>query len=321
MTQPIDKNIDQILQKTLKETSLNIQNINANLVDIVLDSSYSPVFTGTLWKLYKYLNETSKYSNNFIWIPSGNSIGFLKYNGHIPWDDDIDIGFQINDNFDTYITFLIECINKGFIVNLHITKVDDDTINWYDNDKTVNLILDSRSDPNWSFIKVNDFRNMLKEHPSRFHFASVTLQEIYWKKICNRFDFNPYMWNGQSVVTPWIDIIPFIKNDDMFISHINDLKKSTPPISTSLEYYNFLTVPIKFPKDLLPAILQQYNAKRSYINFIHWDTIYSHVKKNKIILDYNIEPELHKFIRAYANKYNDSLLYFMNQISYNELSK
>ena len=43
--------------------------------------------------------------------------------------------------------------------------------------------------------------------------------------------------------------------------------------------------------------------------------------KNKIILDYNLEPELHKFVRAYANKYNDALLYFMNQISYNELSK
>ena len=318
-TWPKDKHIEKVLQKTLKETNLNLKEINNDLLRTILDSSYSPVFTGTLWKLYKYLDEHVKYADNLIWIPSGNTIGYLKYNGHIPWDDDIDIGFKVTNNYDVYISFLLECIKKGLIVNLHITKVDNDDLNWYENDIVVNLIPDNVANPSWSFMKEADFRNILKNNPSKFHFASVTINEYKWKKICTRLDFtDTYMWNSKSVVTPWIDVIPFIKKDNKYVPQLSDKKNPTPDLVGEVEHHRYLTVPGRFPINLLPSILSQYNSNRTFINFMHWDTIYSHIKSNKVVIDYNKEPELHKFVRAFITRYNEALIYFMNQVHYSD---
>lgn len=315
-----DKQIDKILQRTLKETNLNIKSINVNLMQTILDSSYNPVFTGTTWKIYKYLDETSKYKDNLMWIPSGNTIGFFKYNGHIPWDDDIDIGFKIHNNFDDYVTFLVECIKKGFIVNLHMMGNKDEKLNWYENDVVANLILDSTTSPSWSHIKESDFRKLLKTNPNKFHFGSVTIKEHLWAKICKKLDFtDTYLWSTKSIVTPWVDVIPYIKKDNKYISNINDNQKSSMDMTIDFEFYKFLGVPGKFPTNLLTGILHQYNENRSYLNFMHWDTIYSHVKKIKVIIDYNKEPELHKFVRAYVSKYNEELLLNMNKLEYSDI--
>lgn len=314
---PKDKQIERILQKTLKETVLNVKEINVDLLRTILDSSYNPVFTGTLWKLLKYVDENIKHADHLFWIPSGNTIGYLKYNGHIPWDDDIDIGFKIINNYDIYVSFLIECIKKGLIVNLHIKKVDNNNLNWYENDTVVNLIFDHVANPSWNFMKESDFRNLLKSTPNKFHFASVTLHEFHWKKICTKLDFTgAYMWNSKSIVTPWIDVIPFIKKDNKYVPQVTDNKNPTPDISLEMEHHRFLCVPGRYPNNLLSAILSQYNEGRTFINFLHWDTIYSHVKNNKVIIDYNKEPELHKFVRAYVIKYNEALLYYMHQVNY-----
>ena len=314
-----DKQIQKILLKTLNETNINIKNLNNDLAQCVLDSSYNPIFVATMWKLYKYLHETSKQSGNLFWITCGNTAGYFKYNGHIPWDDDIDIGFVV-DNYDDYISFLIESINKGLIVNLHFEKEENPTINWYENDEVKNLILDNKPNPSWNFIRESEFRKIIRANPSKFHFASVTINEYFWKKIAAKFEFNDsYMWNSKSIVTPWIDIIPYFKKDNELIPGINDLKKKSPNLSTTFEYYDFLTIPGKFPVDLLQGLLIQYNGNRSFLNFLNWDTIFSHVKKNKVIMHYKSNHELHKFIRSYITKYNDEILYYMEQISFNDL--
>jgi hypothetical protein len=315
------KEIQEIFHKTIEETDLDINKINPELLNVVLESTYNPLFTGTLWKLYKFLYEKVTHSDKLFWIPSGNSVGFLKYNGHIPWDDDIDIGFQIDNNdFNTYITFLVNSIKKGFIVNLHMMKDENMVdIDWYNNDEVVNLVLNTEN-PSWNHIKETDLRELMRTDPSKLHFGNITLKESVWKNICSKFNFqDAYKWTNKYLVTPWIDIIPFIKKDNKFYSHVNDLKKSSPPLSIEFDYFNFHTVPGKWPKDLVDCILYQYNEERSYINFLHWDTIYSHVKKNRIILDYNVEPELHKFVRAFSNKYNEELLSCMDKISYDML--
>jgi len=315
-----DKQIQKILLKTLNESNINLKTINNDLALFVLDSTYNPIFIASVWKLYKYLYETSKLRDNLFWITCGNTAGYFKYNGHIPWDDDIDIGFQIINNYDDYISFLIECINKGLIVNLHFEKKEDPTINWYENDTVINLILDSKPNPSWNFIKESEFRKIIKTNPSKFHFASITINEYPWKKIATRFEFNnSYMWDGKSIVTPWIDIIPYFTKNNELISNVNDLKKKAPTLSTTFEYYDFLTIPGKFPVNLLQGLLIQYNENRSYLNFLSWDTIFSHVKKNKVIMQYKSNYELQKFIRSFIIKYNDNLLYYMDQISYDNL--
>ena len=138
---------------------------------------------GTLWKFYKYLDEKIGYADKLFWIPSGNTVGFYKYNGHIPWDDDIDIGFQIEDSFEDYITFLINCIKGGFNVNLHIIVDENKVAEWYDNNKVVNLVLNNKN-PSWEHIKESDFRELMRVNPSKLCFGNVTLTEHAWKKIC-----------------------------------------------------------------------------------------------------------------------------------------
>lgn len=313
-----DKQIQKILLKTLNETNINFNNLNNKLAQFVLDSSYNPIFIATSWKLYKYLYETVNYTQNLFWITCGNTAGYFKYNGHIPWDDDIDIGFRITNNFDEYIAFLMECISKGLIVNLHFKKDKKSNLKWYDNDMIINLIHDNVPNPNWKFIKETDFRNIINANSTHFYFASITIDQIPWRKIANKHGFSgTYMWDSESIVTPWIDIIPYIKKDNILVPH-SDLKMTSPNLSINLEYYTFLTVPGKFPVDLLQGLLIQYNENRSYLNFLNWDTIFSHIKNDKIIMKYEVNQELHKFIRAFITRYNHSLVDYMNMIDYNE---
>ena len=318
-----DKQIKKILMSTMEnliEDNIDTSEINNDVTISILDACYNPIYIATVWKLYKYLHETSKYSDNLFWITSGNSAGFFKYGGHIPWDDDIDIGFKINNNFDTYIAFLMECIKCNLIVNLHLKKDINSTANWYDNSTVVNLVLDSRPNPSWNFIKETEFRNLIKENPSKLYFANVTITEFVWKKMINKMGFeNAYMWNNKTYATPWIDIIPHIQKNNRLIPHFNDNINTLPSFSTDFEFYDFLTVPGKFPLDLLQGLLIQYNEKRSYLNFLHWDSIFSHVKKTKIIINYKKNPTLHKFIKIFITKYNNELLYYINKISFNDL--
>ena len=314
-----DEQIVEIYNETLKTNNIDITKINEELLNNILDSSYNPVFIGTTWKLYKYLQEESKYKNKLFWIASGNTVGFFKYHGHIPWDDDIDIGFEIH-NHGEYIDFLIECINKGFVVNLHLRRENNDKLNWYENDNIVNLILNNTENPSWPHIKENEFRQLIREDPTKLYFGSITILEYQWKKIAERLKFdNIYSWNKISITTPWVDVVPYLIKNNKYIPMTNDNQKIISDLSTTVEYHDFLSISGKFPVNLLDGILHQYNEDRSFNNFIHWDAVYSHIKKNKIIIEYDKEKELHKFIRAFIIKYNDKLLDYMKKIKYDEL--
>ena len=313
-----DKQIQKILLKTLNETNINFNNSDNKSAQFVLDSSYNPVFIATLWKLYKYLYQTVNYTQNLFWITCGNTAGYVKYHGHIPWDDDIDIGFRITNNFDEYIAFLMECISRGLIVNLHFKKNMKSDLEWYDNETTINLIPNNVPRPEWKFIREADFRKIINTSPTIFYFASITINQISWIKIANKHGFNnPYKWDSESFVTPWIDIIPYIKTGNVLIPH-SELKKTSPNLSINLEYYTFLTVPGKFPVDLLQGLLIQYNENRSFLNFLNWDTIFSHIKTDKLVMKYEENQELHKFIKAFITRYNDNLIDYMSKINYDE---
>ncbi|QKF93500.1 hypothetical protein QKU48_gp0042 [Fadolivirus algeromassiliense] len=314
-----DKYIQKIYNDTISNYCIDINKINIEQLETILNSCFNPIFIATLWKLYHFLYERSRYSKNLFWGVCGNTVGYFKYHGHIPWDDDIDIGFEINNNFDEYVDFLIECIKNGFIINLHIKKEDNDKLNWYENNVIVNLVLDSYT-PTWSHIKESEFRQMMINNPSKLFFANVTLNEQPWLRIAKQMGLNEfYKWDNKFTTTPWIDVAPYFKKNNQLIPNVNDIREISPNLSTEFEYHNFMTIPGKFPIDLLEGILQQYNSKRTWNNFMHWDTIYSHIKKTKIIVDYNLEQELHRFIRLFIQKYNDHVLNYMKQISLNDL--
>lgn len=293
--------------------------INQEQLNIIIEASYDPRYIATVWKLYKYLYEKNKYANKLFWIGSGNTVGKSKYGGNLAWDDDIDIGFEVEDpnTFGNYIDFLTECLKDGFIVNLHMRKVDDPNIPWYENEQVVNLLLDTNRTPSWNHIKLTNFKKLMKITPYKLYFANVTLKESSWIKIAKKLNMTDlYKWNEKHITTPWIDIIPHIKKDNMLICHLKGLNAD---LSTEFEYHDFLTVPGKFPINLLDGILHQYNEGRPFDNFITWDTIYSHVKKVKTIFQYNKYPELLEFVKEYTGKYNERLLWYMDRISFNDL--
>jgi len=302
--------------------SCDVSKINKENLDIIVNSSYNPIYIATVWKLYKYLYEKSKYGKKLFWIPSGNSIGYHKYQGsHIPWDDDIDIGFELdNANHKEYIDFLIESMKRGFIVNLHFKRVEDDKLDWYENEMSVNLIFDQDRKPSWNHIRESEFRKLMIDNPSKFYFGNVTLREDCFLKIAKKLGLEEfYKWDNKYLTTPWVDIITYTKQKDRFVCQLKDKKNKTPTLSTEFKYGDFLTVPGRFPVDLVQGILHQYNEDRSFENFIGWDTIYSHIKNTKKIFHYANELELQKFVRAYIKKYNEHLLYYMSKISFTDL--
>ena len=316
----IDKHLQIIYNETILD-NIDLSKINQEHLEIIMDASYNPIYIATVWKLYKFLYEKSKYGHRLFWASCGNTVGYFKYHGHIPWDDDIDIAFEVNDDLNDYIDFLIECIKNGFIVNLQMKRESNDKLNWYENNKIVNLILDRPTIPSWSHIQETDFRCLMKNDPSKLYFANVTLKENNWVKIANNLGFKKlYRWNDNIITTPWIDVVPYFKKDDKYISHVNDIHKLIPDLSAKCDYYDFLTVPGRFPINLLEGLLQQYNENRSFNNFMHWETIYSHVKKTKIIIHYDKEQELLKFVRTYVNKYNQQLIQFINKINFDDLT-
>ncbi len=313
----MSKEIKQIFEETLN-SGIDVNKINKDHLKIISEASYNPKYIATIWKLYKYLHEKNKYSKYLFWMSSGNTVGWYKYNkSHIPWDDDIDIGFEVNGSYDEYINFLISCIHDGFIVNLHVRKVDDYKGNWYDNDSVVNLLLDSDGNPPWNHMKESTFRNLMKTNPSKLLFGNITLREECWLKIAKKLHLDElYKWDGDYLTTPWLDVFPYVKKDNKYTCSFSGVNMD---LSTEFSYHDFLTVPGRFPNNLLDAILYQYNEKRSFENFITWDTIYSHVKKTKMIFQYKEYPELLKFVKAYIKKYNQYLLTFMNRIVFNDL--
>ncbi|MCJ7637264.1 MAG: hypothetical protein MUO21_07210, partial [Nitrososphaeraceae archaeon] len=298
---------------------IDVSKINQDHLQIIVDATYNPKYIATIWKLYKYLYEKNKHGKKIFWMSSGNTVGYYKYNGQICWDDDIDLGFEVDDpnTFSNYIDFFVECLKDGFIVNLHMKKVDTEEIPWYENDQVVNLLLDSDRNPPWNHIKVTDFKNLMKTNPSKLLFGNVTLREECWLKIAKKLNLDElYRWEGNYLTTPWIDVIPHIKKDNKYICHLKGLNAD---LSTEFVYHDFLTVPGKFPVNLLEAILYQYNEKRSFENFLEWDTIYSHVKKTKMIFRYNEYPELAKFVKEYTKKFNEMLLVYMGRLSFGDL--
>lgn len=285
-------------------------------LETICAASYSPKYIATVWKMYKYISEKS---DKLFWIASGNTVGYYKYNGHIPWDDDIDIGFHTDDYFSNYIDFLEICIKDRFIVNLHMKKdYNDNNTIWYENDKVVNLLLDSdKNNPPWNHIKVSELRKIMKNNPDRLYFGNITMKDSKWLKLSKKLEIDElYRWTGNHLVAPWIDIIPHCQKNNSLVCHLKGLNAD---LSTEFIYKDFLGVQGKFPINLLDAILYQYNEKRSFDNFITWDTIYSHIKNTKMIFQYNQYPELLIFIKEYIKKYNQELLKYMDMISFYDL--
>lgn len=314
--------ITRIFNDIVKSGTINFNKINKTELNAILEASYEPLYIATIWKMYKYLYENSKFGQKLFWISCGNTIGLLKYNGHIPWDDDIDIGFEIDNGFNEYIDFLIECIKIGFIVNLNFKKQHGKELSWYNNVASINLIFDHDKTPIWEHMREMDFRKLMNKNPNDFYFANITLREECWLKIAARFNMKEiYKWNGEHITTPWMDVIPHVKKNNQYHCHLIDPTKNIPHLSTKFDYHNFLTVPGKFPVNLMQVILNQYNEDRSYINFKYWDTIYSHVKNTQIILHYDNNHELHKFVRVYIDKFNEALLYYMDKMTNSELIK
>lgn len=319
MENQFDKHIKKIYDDTL-QGKIDLSKIKKDHLQIILDATYNPVYVATIWKLYKCIYEKNKLSGKLFWISCGNTAGYFKYHGHIPWDDDIDIGFEIDNVIDDYVDFLVECIKGGFNVNLQMKKENNDKLNWYENKKVVNLILDQKNTPAWNHIKVTDFKKLISDDYTQLHFANVTLREGSWIKIAKKFNVeNLCKWNNKFLITPWIDVVPHFKKNDHYSCNVVSLNTIIPDLSTSFDYHSFLTIPGKFPKNILDVLLHQYNGGRSFANFLHWDTIYSHAKNIKTVLHYNDEPELLKFIRIFISNYNCYLLEIMEQISFDDL--
>ena len=60
-------------------------------------------------KIYKFIEEIKYYLEKHkinYWVHAGTLLGYLRHNGIIPWDDDVDFGYIKNDNIDDFMNDL-----------------------------------------------------------------------------------------------------------------------------------------------------------------------------------------------------------------------
>ncbi len=102
------KTIKQCLKKAEKiiEISSDIRNLpsaRGNL-KIVQDCSIAAL---------NHFNNICKKYNLKFWLDSGTLIGYVRHNGFIPWDDDIDV-CMIRDEYEKLIPILEKELDEGF---------------------------------------------------------------------------------------------------------------------------------------------------------------------------------------------------------------
>lgn len=248
----------------LTQTSTRVED---SLKSILANVTVCPIHVAIC---YKILEAVSLLTSQLIYIPSGNSLGLLKYNGHIPWDDDVDVGFASNDtSFADFFNFIEQILQTGlFVCRVH-TRLDT---SYTDSNWTLNSKLETLNQD----LTFAEFKKRTLE---KTYFINVCFKENVRCKILSNFESTEYetiYWaDSNNVVVPWIDIFPFQRSVNSLKSHLIPM----PILSTrTLPRILFNKIPINVPANMMECLLNHYK------NCDSQDIVYSHIKPRLYIV-------------------------------------
>ena len=302
-----------------------------DLFEIIKPHLIDERFIAGLYLLYSKLTRL-KYSENIFYITSGNALGYFKYGCHLPWDDDLDLGFKSDSSFDNYLNFFETCLRENFIVNVYLKSEKPDTGKWYEDKHLYHLVLDNplsnKQNANPNSISVNELRSIVKTDPSRFFFGNVTFKLETWQNILKEIDelnlpnINQkpldYYWAGKYQITPWIDFLLFFENRESgsLVSHFHPYPKQQPSLSNQLTCHRLYStenelkqysslIKVKIPQNLFHETVKFYFGCYDFNTFFNQETIYCHILPHQTKSTFvKLNPEKYHLLKTFIYSYN-----------------
>ena len=294
----INNDVINIIQQII-DANANLKNDeNMKFIKIINDVTLDPKFTAITWKIFECI---SKDDENFIFIESGNSLCYAEYQyPQYPWDDDIDIGYITDDKYTEYFNLIKSCFERGYEVYFYTNSTKIESSSDFAKKHTVEKL-----------INVDEIGT--KFTIENVWFCKITFNLNNFKIIAKQLGLKHfYKFDNKFVSVPWIDVMPFIKKDNVYK---NIYSKQLKFIETGFNVSNtknikILNSNIKITDDLELG-LNKYKTKDKYKTETY---IYNHVAgKNigKVLIDTNDKKEfMGKYIESYNNllaKYNEQI--------------
>mgnify|MGYP005845015077 CR=1 FL=1 len=217
-----------------------------SIMYFITDPSYVAVFHSMLRYLVKYRN-----GNNLFMFDSGNSLGYYRYNGHLPWDDDVDLAMKF-DNYQELRNFLIDCIKNGFIVGLY---------RW--NNKKWSYDKELHADVDYINNNLeDDFTNESME--IRNLFIYIRYNTKYYYRMARDLNLKTYYRQDINNSTiPWLDIFPYIKDpqsDKYKQAGLID-KSYSNNIDDKFKIINYFGLELKIMENIEKALMNTYGIE------------------------------------------------------------
>uniref|UniRef100_A0A6C0DA02 Uncharacterized protein n=1 Tax=viral metagenome TaxID=1070528 RepID=A0A6C0DA02_9ZZZZ len=295
-------------------------------LQFIYDSTFSPIYQALSWKLLECIMEKTGTQDKFIFNDSGNVLAFYEYGvPQYPFDDDIDIGFITDKDYNDYRKFMKDCINNGFDIFV-FEKITPDVkyisgnSRWYKPENALRIDLTS-------------INQVDKYNPDNIWFIKVKMSYPKFIETSNKLGLSRFKLNeGESNVEaiPWVDVFPWFKEDSSSTEYkiqfadwhnFNPLSVAltTPPI-------NAYGLQIKHPDNLLTLVKNKYNKgpeeKKNDRNWNQYKTggrIYNHTfnKTGPYKLEYK---DIINFVDDYVNQHNIEIKRIMDSLNCNDMA-
>lgn len=219
---------------------------------------------------YRIFQKLTMFTQNLFLIPSGNTLGLLKHGGHLPWDDDVDLGFVFQD--------------KQELVDF------------------VNTVLGSTRLQCFANFGTNVFKKIEPgtELGDLVYFNFSLPLEIY-QTIQQDFGCTTkYLWGCGNTIVPWVDVFLFTKDNEKLVSH----KNITLDVSSKfLPRVLYDTIISKMPSDISEKLFENY-PNCGCIN----EDIFGHINPTKVSLHVPNQLKLAEYISAYNQQVKNYLI-------------
>jgi len=290
-----------------------------SISDYVLDASH----VAGLYYLYQKLT-ASAFREQIFYITSGNALGLIKYGAHLPWDDDLDLGFKTDHNMKSYLSFLEWALTMGYVVNFFLrdsNNVKSDSNEWYQEKKLYSLVLEHCTAQVQSTVcnsmTPSELEDVIATRPGDFFFANITFNEKVWQNLLEKVGGKSYFWEGKYLVTPWIDFFPYYQDENGRLqSRFQPYPKSQPSLSATWKKNSVYSLVIYTPLDLIPQTTKFYHGTLDFNCLYKKETLYCHLLDNDILhLEYNEEEldEVQQLVDKYSSKVQQILTIYQTE--------
>jgi hypothetical protein len=309
---PVKVNVETLYDSSIYQQT----STDGEVMQFIKNATFKPYFHAVLWKLMGYIIEAAgDLGKDIHMFDSGNSLAFLERGvGEFPWDDDIDVGFKTDLNYNSFKELLKRLFNTGLVITLY---GKEDSVN-YDN---------FESGKKWSNYIIQKQIKSLSDidmiTPTNIWFLKVSITPETWMSIKQKLgipEFKLFFGSSSYEAIPWVDIQAHIPNSDGIYSvkYPREFGNLTPlEITNKTETINGVNITV--PNNLQKAILKYKPIDR----YLKQDKIYNHINGASKMLYYNESnmkespesPIIQRDVQRFVEGHHKNVMSIMNVLS------